>query len=309
MASGRTFPELTAGLIKGHFPSIARAITVVENKVEGYEDLLENLPGNSNAVITGITGSPGAGKSTITDGLILRLLEAGKKIAVLCIDPSSPFHMGSLLGDRIRMSNWYNKPEVFIRSLSTRGSLGGLNPMVYEIAEVLKAAGFDHILIETVGVGQTEVEISALADTTVVVLVPEGGDDIQAMKSGLMEIGDLFVVNKADRPGTEIFMKNIRQMLDPVFRKEKNKISVIKTIATTGEGLDQLSELILKHSKHPDTEKKIKLLTARAWNQIMQMNMKKYDIHDLKEKIQENYGESFNLYKFSKDYREKIENN
>src|SRR5690606_24106707 len=247
MASGRTFPELTAGLIKGHFPSIARAITVVENKVEGYEDLLENLPGNSNAVITGITGSPGAGKSTITDGLILRLLEAGKKIAVLCIDPSSPFHMGSLLGDRIRMSNWYNKPEVFIRSLSTRGSLGGLNPMVYEIAEVLKAAGFDHILIETVGVGQTEVEISALADTTVVVLVPEGGDDIQAMKSGLMEIGDLFVVNKADRPGTEIFMKNIRQMLDPVFRKEKNKISVIKTIATTGEGLDQLSELILKH--------------------------------------------------------------
>lgn len=309
MASGRTFPELTAGLIKGHFPSIARAITVVENKVEGYEDLLENLPGNSNAVITGITGSPGAGKSTITDGLILRLLEAGKKIAVLCIDPSSPFHMGSLLGDRIRMSNWYNKPEVFIRSLSTRGSLGGLNPMVYEIAEVLKAAGFDHIVIETVGVGQTEVEISALADTTVVVLVPEGGDDIQAMKSGLMEIGDLFVVNKADRPGTEIFMKNIRQMLDPVFRKEKNKISVIKTIATTGEGLDQLSELILKHSKHPDTEKKIKLLTARAWNQIMQMNMKKYDIHDLKEKIQENYGESFNLYKFSKDYREKIENN
>lgn len=152
----------------------------------------------------GITGPPGAGKSTLTDALIGEMVRAGNKVAVLCVDPSSPFNMGALLGDRIRMSEWYTNPNVFIRSLATRGSLGGLHPKIVEITELLKAASFDYILVETVGVGQSEVEIAGLADVTIVVLVPESGDDIQVMKAGLMEIADLYIVNKSDRPGADL---------------------------------------------------------------------------------------------------------
>lgn len=305
MTERNRIEDLLIGLEKGHFPSIARAISLVENKAEGFDKLLESLTVSHQSVITGITGAPGAGKSTITDGLISRLLAAGKKVAVLCIDPSSPFHMGSLLGDRIRMNSWSDRQDVFIRSLSTRGSLGGLNPMVYEIAEVLKAAGFDHILIETVGVGQTEVEISALADTTVVVLVPEGGDDIQAMKSGLMEIGDIYVVNKADRPGADIFLKNVRQMLDPAFRKGKEHIQVLKTVALKGEGLDELSKLILDHASHPDMEKRYRILASRVWNQVMEMHMRKYNLNEIEAEIRKTYKEGFNLYRFAKTYYQK----
>jgi LAO/AO transport system kinase len=179
-------------LSNGDTQAIARAISLVENEVEGYEAFLQSLPHHSVPVI-GITGPPGAGKSTLTDALIGECVKRGKKVAVLCVDPSSPFNMGALLGDRIRMSEWYTNPNVFIRSLATRGSLGGLHPKIIEITEVLKAAAFDYIIVETVGVGQSEVEIAGLADTTVVVLVPESGDDIQVMKAGLMEIAHLFV--------------------------------------------------------------------------------------------------------------------
>ncbi len=200
----------------GNSKTLARCISCIENEVPGYEDLLQELPASTTPVI-GITGPPGAGKSTLVDALIGTLVAAGKSVAVLCVDPSSPFNLGALLGDRIRMSEWYNNPLVFIRSLATRGSLGGLHPKIIEISDLVKTAPFDYLIIETVGVGQSEVEIAGLADATVVVVVPEAGDEVQTMKAGLMEIADIFVVNKSDRPDADMFVKNLRLMLAPAF--------------------------------------------------------------------------------------------
>jgi LAO/AO transport system kinase len=228
--------DLLQDIIQGNTRSLARSISLVENEMEGYEWLLQHLPASS-AKITGITGPPGAGKSTLVDALIGEIVAQNKKVGVLCIDPSSPFNLGALLGDRIRMSEWYNHPNVFIRSLATRGSLGGLHPKIIEIADVMKAAGFDHIIIETVGVGQSEIEIAGLADTTVVVVVPEAGDEVQTMKAGLMEIADVFVVNKADRPDADTFVKNLRLMLAPAFHRSTNEIAIVKTIASQKEGI------------------------------------------------------------------------
>ncbi len=184
-------------LKRGDFRSIARIISLVENEADGYEKFMAQLPSSSSKII-GITGAPGSGKSSITDALIGEMIADKKRVGVLCIDPSSPFNKGALLGDRIRMSEWYNHPDVFIRSLASKGSLGGLHPKIIEISDLMKAAGFDYVIIETVGVGQSEVDIAALADITVVVLVPEGGDIIQTMKAGVMEIADIFVINKYD---------------------------------------------------------------------------------------------------------------
>ena len=207
---------LSQEIKQGNTKSLARCISLIENEVEGYEHFLQSLPAFDTPVI-GLTGPPGAGKSTLTDSLIGLLVKEGKKVAVLCIDPSSPFNLGALLGDRIRMSNWYNHPDVFIRSLATRGSLGGLHPKILEITDTCKAAGFDYVIVETVGVGQSEIEIAGLADVTVVVLVPEAGDEVQTMKAGLMEIADVFAVNKADRPEADLFVRNLRLMLAPAF--------------------------------------------------------------------------------------------
>lgn len=184
----------------GEAGALARAITIVENDLEGAQELLTSLQHTATPKLVGITGPPGAGKSTLVNALLPEWTNAGKKVAVIAVDPSSPFHFGSLLGDRIRMSRFYNHPQVFIRSLASRGALGGLHPRIFEITDVVKEAGFDLIIIETVGVGQSEVEIAGIADCTVVTLVPEAGDMIQTMKAGLLEIADLFVVNKADRP-------------------------------------------------------------------------------------------------------------
>ena len=194
--------ELLQQVQAGDVKSLARAISLVENEFPGYETLLQSLPA-STTKITGITGPPGAGKSTLADALVAELVQQNKRVAVLCVDPSSPFNLGAVLGDRIRMSDWYTHPGVFIRSLATRGSMGGLHPKIIELTDLLKAAPFDHIIVETVGVGQSEIEIAGLADVTVVVVVPEAGDEVQTMKAGLMEIADVFVVNKADRPGAE----------------------------------------------------------------------------------------------------------
>ena len=211
--------NLLQQLISGDIKALARAISFVENEGDGYQQLLAALPAETTAKIIGVTGPPGAGKSTLTDGLISELINEGHKVGVLCVDPSSPFNLGAVLGDRIRMSNWYTHPNVFIRSLATRGSMGGLHPKIIEITDLLKAAGFNYIIVETVGVGQSEIEIAGLADTTVVVMVPEGGDEVQTMKAGLMEIADVFVVNKSDRPGADVFVKNLRLMLAPSFQQ------------------------------------------------------------------------------------------
>src|SRR6476660_1616661 len=240
----------------GNFRSVARAISLIENEVGGYETLLESIkPIHTNNII-GITGPPGAGKSTIVDQLIRKFVENGKRVAVLCVDPSSPFHLGALLGDRIRMSQWYLHPQVFIRSLASRGSMGGLHPRIIEITDLVNAAGYDYIIVETVGVGQSEIEIVGLADTTVVVVVPEAGDEVQTMKAGLMEIADIFVVNKSDRPDADSFVKNLRLMLAPAFASHKLEIPIIKTVASSGEGIAALYDAIKGNEEHEKVNEK-----------------------------------------------------
>lgn len=270
--------QLLKQIQEGSQKAVSRCISLVENEVPGYESFLAGLPVNERTQIIGITGPPGAGKSTLTDALIGELVAAQKKVAILCVDPSSPFNMGALLGDRIRMSEWYSHPNVFIRSLATRGSLGGLHPKIIELTEVLKAAPFDYIVIETVGVGQSEVEIAGLADVTVVVLVPEAGDEVQTMKAGLMEIADIFVVNKADRPDADTFYRNLKLMLQPAFHAIELDTPVIKTVASQKKGIIELYDAIKGKLKQvQSTEKKFRLLADKAYYLLQKYRMK--DIH------------------------------
>jgi LAO/AO transport system kinase len=276
---------------------LARCISLVENAVEGYEDFLKQLPSRSLNNIIGITGPPGAGKSTLTDALIGELTASGQSVAVLCIDPSSPFHLGALLGDRIRMSSWYNHPDVYIRSLASRGSMGGLHPRIIEVTEVLKAAAFDWIIIETVGVGQSEIEIAGLADITTVVLVPESGDEIQTMKAGLMEIADVFVVNKSDRPGADAFVSNLRLMLAPAFSEKNREIPIIKTNAESKEGVAELKDKLIHMEREVNKERKAALLAEKAYQLIRNKRMADIDKNDLKDRILRE-AEGFNLFHF-----------
>lgn len=266
---------------QGDQKAIARSISLIENEIQGYEELLQSLP-VSHIPVIGITGPPGAGKSTLTDALIGELVKHEKKVAVLCIDPSSPFNLGALLGDRIRMSEWYNHPNVFIRSLATRGSLGGLHPKIIEITELLKAAPVDYIIVETVGVGQSEVEIAGLADVTIVVLVPEAGDEVQTMKAGLMEIADVFCVNKYDRPDADTFYRNLKSMLQPAFHVTAMEIPVIKTIASQKKGILELHDAVCSLLKQAQsTEKKFRLLADKAYYLLQKHRMKDINKEDL----------------------------
>jgi len=286
---------------QGNSKTLARCISIIENEVEGYKSLLEQLPFSNTAVI-GITGPPGAGKSTLVDALVSALVAENKKVGVLCVDPSSPFNLGALLGDRIRMSEWYNNPAVFIRSLATRGSLGGLHPKIIEITDLLKAAPFDYIIVETVGVGQSEIEIAGLADVTIVVVVPEAGDEVQTMKAGLMEIADVFVVNKADRPDADLFVKNLRLMLAPSFSNHTMPVPVIKTIASQKKGIEELLSSIKENiAREKHAEKRSWLLAEKAFQLIQQQKMKSVNKKELKEKI-DALGNAFNLYQFIRQY-------
>ena len=292
--------DLSHQLQQGDIKALARSISFVENEHPGYEKLMQSLSSNQKTKITGITGPPGAGKSTLVDSLIGLFVNSGNRVAVLCVDPSSPFNFGALLGDRIRMSEWYTHPNVFIRSVATRGSMGGLNPKIIELTDLLKAAGYDHIIVETVGVGQSEIEIAGLADATIVVMVPEAGDEVQTMKAGLMEIADIFVVNKSDRPAADIFVKNLRQMLAPAFSSHKEEVPVMTTIASRKEGVQELFEKILQHPSNTiNLERRLWLITEKAWQLIQHSRMTDLSKNDLKEKISKaSTKNDFNLYEF-----------
>jgi len=280
---------------------LARGISLIENQSKGFEDLLLDLK-PSHSKIIGITGAPGAGKSSVTDVLIGEMIADKKKVAVLCVDPSSPFNKGALLGDRIRMSEWYNHPDVYIRSLANKGSLGGLHPRIFEIADLVKSHGFDYVIIETVGVGQSEVDIVAIADITIVMLVPEGGDVIQTMKAGVMEVADIFVINKSDRPGAENFYKFLVQMLGGTFKKE---IPILKTVATEKSGIEKLYQTIKSFQVSEFSENKLNLLTEKTWALIREEKMKNFDREDLQKELEKAFtNPGFNLYAFAKNYQE-----
>ena len=285
-------------LKQGDKKALARCITIVENELDGFSELLTSLEFNTTIPVIGVTGPPGAGKSTLINALITQLTTKGKSVGIIAIDPTSPFNYGSLLGDRLRMAEHFNNEKVFIRSLATRGSLGGLSSRAIEIVDVMRAFKFDYIIVETVGVGQSEVEVVGLADTTVLVLVPESGDDVQALKSGVMEIADIFVVNKADRDGADAFMKNIIQL---VHSKPKSywNVPVIKAIATKGEGVEELIEAIDKHKTQGVNTKRSYLLAEKAFRLIQNQRMKGVPKQQLKEQIEvEMKRGDFNLYRF-----------
>lgn len=242
--------DFVSRVINADKRSIARLITLIEEQSDEARNLLKQLyKFTGNAITIGITGPPGAGKSSIVNLLAKKLRESNKKVGILAIDPTSPFTGGALLGDRIRMQDLTLDEGIYIRSMGSRGSLGGLSRASYDAVKVLDAAGMDYIIIETVGVGQSEVDIIKLADIVILVLIPGMGDDIQAIKAGIMEIADIFVVNKSDLDGTDRLVTEIQMNLDLNPDKSKSKPPIVKTVALTGEGIDELKNTIFHTQK------------------------------------------------------------
>lgn len=239
---------LAADVLAGRYRALAKAISLVERDDPEAERLLAELyPSTGRARIIGVTGSPGAGKSTLVASMAKHYRSQGKRVGIVAVDPTSPFTGGAILGDRIRMSDLYTDRGVFIRSMATRGFLGGLARATNDVVDVLDASGFDVVLVETVGVGQDEVEVVRTVQTNLVILVPGMGDDIQAIKAGIMEIGDIFVVNKADRPGADKTVTEVTMMMSLVEEHGDYIPPIVKTVASKGEGIVELDAAIEKH--------------------------------------------------------------
>ncbi|MEK6277920.1 MAG: methylmalonyl Co-A mutase-associated GTPase MeaB [Actinomycetota bacterium] len=256
--------SLADRLLDGDRRALARAITLIESDdPAGWELVREVYPHTGKARIAGFTGPPGVGKSTLIGALTAELRKADRDVAVLSIDPSSPFTRGALLGDRIRLSDHFLDPGVYIRSMASRGALGGLSEHALQAALVMDAAGRDDVLIETVGVGQGEVDIVDHADTIVLVLMPGSGDSIQALKAGVMEIPDLIVVNKADHPMTETMVREIRGVLSLADKEESWKLPILRTEASQGEGVAELASAIDEHRAHIEAEGTLERRRAR----------------------------------------------
>lgn len=242
---------LVEGIRRGHYRALAQAITLVERDDPATDRLLANIyPLTGRARLIGITGSPGAGKSTLVAAMAKHYRNRNKRVGIVAVDPTSPFTGGAILGDRIRMAELYTDKGVFIRSMATRGFMGGLAKATNDVVDLLDASGFDVVLVETVGVGQDEVEVVRTVQTNLVVLVPGMGDDIQAIKAGIMEIGDIFVVNKADRPGADKTVTEVTMMMSLVEEHGEWIPPIVKTVASKSEGIRELDEAIEKHFEY-----------------------------------------------------------
>jgi LAO/AO transport system kinase len=255
-------------LRSGDSRALARAISTVENRAPGWTELLKALfPHSGKARILGLTGPPGAGKSTLVDHLARYYRKQNRTVGIIAVDPTSPYTGGAILGDRIRMQEHFSDPGIYIRSMATRGSLGGLARTTADVATVLDASGRDLVMIETVGVGQDEVDIVRLADITIVILVPGMGDDVQSIKAGIMEIADIFVINKSDREGAERVEREIRTLQSLAIRSDKWTPPIVKTVATEGKGIEELAAAISEYEAYLQKENLVLKRNIQNWQE------------------------------------------